>query len=405
MNKITPTSVDRSGDLPYCIQGSEAPAFRGELASDKHLMCSAECGQMLIEHYAKYSYASIGIKCFRCGEITRTPGLELGEVFAASVGTLGNKGAFLLGSTVNVRSGVVLTCDQEIARAIEATAPRSNGLPLDLSEVGLKNLETLYNSITGCELAKQQAIVRRKGIPSILIYPFAWAVSHIENCLKERTIDLTKRDTLTALMWLHRFCHVVGIWQHHPRFQAVAKDLGKPRSFLHTTAQLLAAAYLYEAGNRIGLSLEDQHGEPNPDLYIRGDVGSNIFLEVKAPEALQWRGDDQESIASIETAVKNCIKRSRGQINRSHRGALIISSSLIWEDFPTILERSIQKAMRSEGRNRKSLAAVVGLSTSRFLLTKQNGNKTKLDAGFKFSVTLNEYYDGENPIKTVSPSL
>lgn len=396
MKNSPSAATSKNDNLPFCIQGSEAPVFRGEFETGEHLECSSGCGQLLIEHYDKDDYATIGIRCFRCGEITWTPTLTLGEVFSASVVSLGDKGKFLLGSTVNTHSGVVLTCDQEIKREIEATAPREDLLPLTLTNEGLQSLVAEYDGIVGGKYAVQKKIVNRLGISSIKTFPFAWSIAHLEECLLTGNIDIRRKETLTALIWLHTFSHVVGTWQHHPRFQFVARDLGKPKSFLHTSSQLIAAAYLYRAGNRIGLSLENIKGEPNPDLYLRVAGRDRLFLEVKAPEALQWGGDGSISIEQIETAVESCIKRSSDQINRTHRGVLIISSSYVSNYFPELLEKCIIKGLKSRGMHHKNLAAVVGLSPIVMSITSQG----QVNSGFRFSTTLNEYYDGANPIVT-----
>ena len=390
------SSTSKNNHLPYCIQGSEAPAFRGEFETGLHLKCSSGCGQILIEHYDKDNYASIGIQCFRCAEITWTPSLPLGEVFAGHVVSLGDKGKFLLGSTVNARSGVVLTCDQEIKREIEATAPRENSAPLALTTEGLQSLVAEYDGIVRGKYAVQQKIVNRSGMSSIKTFPFAWSIAHLEECIQAGSIDLNRKETLTALIWLHTFSHVVGTWKHHPRFQIVARDLGKPKSYLHTSSQLIAAAYLYRAGNRVGLSLENKKGEPNPDLYVTGIGQSKFYLEVKAPEALQWGGDGTISIEQITNTVESCIKGSKDQIKRTHPGVLIISSSYVSNHFPELLEKSIQKGLKFRGKHHKHLAAVVGLSPIGMSITNQG----KIDSGFRFSTTLNDHYEGTNPIVT-----
>jgi hypothetical protein len=400
MNNIAPPYLTEIDTLPYCIQGSEAPAFRGEVENGERFCCT-KCSHILIEHYIRDDYASIGIKCFKCGEISRTPSLVLGEVFSASTVTLGDKGTYLLGSTVNTRSGVILTCDQEIQREIAATAPKEDPSLWNLTPEGLKSIAAKYDAISNRQLEIQRKIVERLGASAIKTLPFAWAISHLEKCLCNKIIE-TRADTVTALMWLNMFWHVVNIWEHHPRFLTVARGLTVPKSFLHTSAQLLTAAYLYRAGNRVGLSLEDKHGEPNPDLYIRVAERGKLFLEVKAPEALQWGGEDSISTELIETAVKTCVKKSGAQINRSHHGVLIISSSCVASHYPEMLEKAIQKAINSKGRDHRSLAAVVGLSPRSISFTKKNDSTLDFNIEYHFSVTLNKYYNGENPVRTDS---
>lgn len=355
---IEPFSNDIN-EVPYCIQGSALPAFRGEIDTGKNLQCSSGCGQVLIEHYVEDCYAKVGIKCFKCGQITWTPSLPLGEVFATPTVSLGSKGRFLLGSTVNVPSAAVLTCDQEIEREIAATAPRECSTELVITDQGLERLVEQYDEIVGGKFGQQRNIVDRLGMQSIKTFPFVWAIGHLRKCLGSGVIDIHQANTFTALMWLNMFSHVVGTWQHHPRFKIIAKDLGKPKSFLHTSAQLITAAYLYHAGNRVGLSLEDREGVSNPDLYIRSAACGRIFLEVKAPEALQWDNRAHVSFETINKAIKDCIKRSSAQINRTHRGVLVISSSLMSNAFPALFEKSVRHTLRLKGWDHKGLAVVV----------------------------------------------
>lgn len=396
-NTALPDS-SKSDELPYCVQGSDAPAFSGDVDTGEHLRCTAGCGQVLIENYIEEAYVNVGIKCHKCGSITRTPGLPLGEVFASPILTLGEKGAYLLGKTVKAKSGVIITCDQELARELEATAPRDRSLPLIITPKGLQDLTKRYDNIVGERFSTQRKSVERLGRSSIKTFPFAWAITHLEDCLASGVLDIRRAETLTALLWLNMFNHVVGTWEHHPRFALVARDLGMPKSFLHTSSKLIAAAYLYHVGNRVGLSLEDQPGRPNPDLYVRTSGRNKIFLEVKAPEALQWGGDRSTAIEQVENAVRTCIKKSSSQINRSSHGMLIISSSLLSESFPALLERAIQSVLSSRGRDHTSLAAVAGMSPSAFRMTTQVRGGAASNVGFQFSITLNEHYRGTNPI-------
>ncbi len=393
------TPVKDVEELPYCIQGSAMPAFRGVVDTDNRLQCAAGCGHVLIENYVKDCYASVGIQCFKCGQITWTPCLPLGEVFATPTVSLGSKGRYLLGSTVTVPSGVVLTCDKAIEREIAATAPRVYSTGFAISEDGIKRLVSVYDEIIGGKFQQQKTIVDRLGLASVKTYPFTWAISHLEKCLRSGTVDIRYPSTLTALMWLNMFSHVVEIWQHHPRFKLVAKDIGKPKSFLHTSAQLITAAYLYHAGNRVGLSLEDNPGVPNPDLYIKSAPHGKVFLEVKAPEALQWGEPVNVSEETIQKAVKNCIKRSSSQINRAHRGVLVISSSLLSKSLPALIEKCARQTLKLKGRDHRGLAAVACLSPSNVAIDGPPGDM-RFACEFSFGVVLNEHFDGDNPITT-----
>lgn len=304
----------------------------------------------------------------------------------------------MIKGTVNVPFGAVITCDQEIKQEMEATSPREVLLPITLTPEGLQSLVVEYDGLVGGKYAVQQKKVNHSEIlliEKVKKYPFAWSIAHIEECIQTGNIDTRRKETATALIWLFTFSHVVGIWQHHPRFKIVARDLGKPESFLHTSSQLIAAAHLYHAGNKIGLSLENMKGEPNPDLYLRGLGQERFYIEVKAPIALQWGGGNGDIYPDqIEAAVESCITKSKNQINRTHRGVLIISSSYAADKFPELLENCIEKGLNSLGKSRKYLAAVVGLSPIGVSITSLG----EVNSGFRFSVTLNEHYDGANPI-------
>lgn len=387
---------------PYCVQGSDDPAFRGNEPTGESFTCQSGCGQTLIAEYDPESYVSVGIQCFRCKHVSITPHLPQGEVFATSVVSLGTDGAYLLGSTVNVPPGAIITTDQEIEKEIALTAPRQDLIKFELSEEGISRICDIYKSATGVDLDKQIKTVGRLGEAAATIFPFAWSICHLAQRIEKNILDIRKSDTATALLWVRQFCHVVGTWQHHPRFKVVAAGLGKPRSFLHTSTELIAAAYLYHAGNRVGLSLEDKINEPNPDLYVRGVQGGKFYLEVKAPEPLQWSNKAGVDPAIIYKSVKSSIKKSTRQINKSRRGILIISSSLIYDGSSKILEGAIERAVKADGRNHKHLAAVVGVVPQDYNVGTPSNGAMNMSVSYNFSVTLNEHFSGENPVAMAS---
>ncbi len=385
-------------NLPIVIQGSGKPCFRCDVETDATLDCASGCGQVLIENYFPEIFVNIAIKCFNCCSITRTSGLDPGDVLSNRILNFGEKGEFLLNSTVNIPDGVILTCDHEIRRQLEFAAPRPGSFPLDLSEDGIRDLVEQYDQLIGGKFALQREKIERSGANGARELPFAWAVVHLERCIRADNLNLKHPDTVTAVTWLSMFRYVNGIWGHHPRFQVVGRDLGKPNSFLHTASQFITAAYLFQVGNLIGFSIEDEHGKPNPDLYIKIGLGYRFFLEVKSPKYLQYGSCNIVVKKLIEKTLKNCIKKSSGQINRSHRGILIISSSYMSHSFRSNFQDEINNCLRAKGRDHKYLAAVVGISPE-IKFSTVNGI-LKYEAAFHFSVTPNDHYDGKNPVET-----
>jgi phage FluMu protein Com len=383
---------------PHLIQGSHDPVFRGQVLSDVTFQCS-NCGHVLIENYVAREFLSIEIKCFKCQNFTKTPPIEPGEVFSLRLVNLGHEGAFRINGTVDTK-GVAITCSQALAEAAELTSPRSQGLNLDLSEDGISFFIQVYDEITGQKFDIQNTRVSKTGDSEALRFPFAWAVRQLRLRLAEGVIDIDDPKVHFSLTWLRIFGDVVGKWQHHPRFISIAKDLGKPESFLHTAAQFIIAAYLYEHGNLIGFSLENLHGEANPDLYVRGvQHYDKIYLEVKSPKQLHHLGQPILSELRLESPVKACIERSVKQINRHRPGVLVMFSGLQDQRAPIELERCITNWLNRYGRNRKSLAAVVAMSIDENRIFR-NGTNIHQPLDFRITPILNPYFEGEPPIRT-----
>jgi phage FluMu protein Com len=384
---------------PHFVQGSDAPVFRGSVENGLTFQCS-NCGHILIENYVERNFLSVEIKCFRCQTFTMTPPIEPGEVFSLRLVNMGHEGAFRINGTVDAKQGVAITCSQALAKAAELTSPRSHGLTLDFSEDGISFLIKRYDEITGQKFDVQNKILSRSGDKEALRFPFAWAVRQLQLSLAQGVINIGDPKVHFSLTWLRIFVEVVGKWQHHPRFIAIARDLGKPDSFLHTAAQFIIATYLYENGNEIGLSLENLHGEPNPDLYVRGvHHYERIYLEIKAPKKLHHLGQPIPSELILESPVKACIEGSVKQINKHRPGALVMFSGLQDRRAPAELERCVTNWLNRYGRNRKSLAAVVAMSIDENRIFR-NGANIHQPLAFRITPILNPYFEGEPLFRT-----
>lgn len=388
-----------SGPYTVLIQASAKPIFRGTIATDSSFRCLS-CGNILIENYIERNFVSVRIKCFRCGKLTSTPPLEPGEVLSLRVLTLGSEGDLSIDSTVDAPPGLTITSDQALIATAKLTSPQPQGLRLDLSEEGIAFLIQRYDEITGNKFAIQSKIISKTGDSKALRLPFVWSIRHIQSSISYGIINIDDPKTKFGLSCLRLFCDVVGKWQHHPRFITIAKDLGKPESFLHTSAQFIVASYLYQHGNRIGFSLENLHGEANPDLYVTGVQGyDKIYLEIKAPRVLNVFDQPKLGALVLEKPVKNCIEGSIKQINRVRPGALVIFSSLQDHRAPAELERCTTNWLNRYGRNRKSLAAVVVMSMNDNRIVRSD-TKIHQPLAVQMIPVLNPYFEGEVAIRT-----
>ena len=386
-------------ELPYLIQGSTDPAFRGTARCEAVFLCE-NCEFLLIENYIPEDYVGVGIQCFRCAHVSTTPADLDGEVFSASVVTLGDNGRFLLESTVSTSPDVTITTDAAYTAALLSMRPR-DGLSLTLSREGLDEAVAIYERISPGLFNLQESILARTNDADPLKFPFAWAIRYFRRCFDSGELNIDRVESQTAFLWLRLFLDAVGSWQHHPRFPVVGKDMTKPDSFLHTVGQLLTAKYLFEAGNQIGLSLEDQAGHSNPDLYIRSAPFGRIHLEVKAPRKLQSVDQAPIDLGFAKATLKQVIDRSKRQINKHHKGALVIISSLHDDNSPRLLRQHTENWLQAHGRTRKSLAAIVIVSTIGGV-SRQYGKDLSQTHGLSFDPVLNPHFDGPNPI-TVNP--
>jgi hypothetical protein len=397
----TRESTKNPDGLSYIIPVTGLPAFRGNVETGINLTCANGCDQILIEEYDPEDFIRVGIQCVTCGCITRTPAMSDGEIFCARpipmAGDAGNP--YCLNATIPHVSGVIWTTVDEIGRVLESTSPKDIPLPLEPTESCLISLVEKYKQIVGDDLYRlQRKKVEQNPAKEKREFPFAWSIVHLEKRILRGDVNPRDPDTLTAITWLRMFCHVVGSWSHHPRFNAVARIIGDPKAFIHTCSQLIAAAYMYKCGNHIGLTSDIKQGQPNPDLYIRGPGRSKVFMEVKAPQALQPYGYENISRELIKKAVKDHIADS-SQIKRSHRGLLIISSTATHPNLPAYLEQTIERCVDAKGRIHQGLAAVVGM-VSVVDGPTWTSNLNLITNAFRFSIKLNKSYDRPNPVVT-----
>jgi hypothetical protein len=348
-------------NLPYIVSVNGDPLFAGQAPTGTDLYCANGCDQILIKDYHPDDFVKVGMQCFKCAHVTRTPSLIDGEVLSARPLRLQETdatGPYYLNQTVR-NPGIIITTDAEVERVLKLTAPRESAPTLDLSRHGLRALIDRFNAIAGADQFELHAkiLTRRAATPVEL--PFAWSIIHLQSCVDDGRLDLARSDTNTAVTWLSTFCHVVEAWGHHPRFLKVAKTLSEPKAFIHTCGLFITAGQLYAQGHQIGLSLEDLEGESNPDLYIRVSSREKIHFEIKAPESLQAQAQRIPDEV-IETSVKKHLKKSSRQIHTGRPGVLVLVATA--SELSEKIERAAELQLKLSGRNHKSLAGITGVT-------------------------------------------
>lgn len=381
---------------PYFIQGSQAPVFCGDRNDDPTFDC-AKCGYVLIKNYVEQDYAAVGIMCFKCGAISMTPEMTPGEIFSVQTLSMGRTGALLVGDTVYKPWGHVISHDAEIEKKTELTRPALHRVPFGLGEAELGELAKIFEKLTQVDLHKQLHCIERSPEKFMMKFPFAWGASVLMECFKKNEMNLSDRKVYRALVYVYLFHFVHSTWHRHPRFSIVGKAFGASGKFFHT-AGIFAFLYISHMNKSpVGLSLEDIHGEPNPDLYVRG-TGQTVFLELKAPQAFQHVGRIDNS-EELRKALNATIHRSKSQINSRRTGALVMFATGARPQFGNDVERLMEAAIQRTGRQRPHLAALILVVVAKLEFPEVQGQRT-VKMAFGTKTVLNPYFDGQNPVTT-----
>lgn len=384
-----------SVERPMLVQGSHKPIVVRLGSEEPNLICPNCNDSVLVENYLASCFVGIGLKCFKCSHVTWTPSLAAGDVFPNTTVTLGNKGAFLIGSTVTNKEDVVMTCDQELEKVHKLTARRDEE-PFELTIENLDKLSLELDLLSGGGFQKHldsaERSIKHKN-PYFRENPLAWAIQLLKHQLIKETISLD-RSGLVAISMIQGYQDVLERWRDHVNFPSMAKELCG--YFYHSLIQLIAASYLMEHGNNIALNLtSDEEGERSADLYLKLSGKDKLFIEVKAPESFEWT-NEQVGTGKIKKTIEKCLSKSRGQLDETKPGILIIGTSCMSREFLPEIEKTVIKVLKSKGKSYSGVAGIgiVGLES----ISSDFGVESKFSTSYKVFVSHNPHYFTENPI-------
>ena len=374
-------------DVPHAVQVGLAPVFIGDGSGD--LVCP--CGHsVLIRGYLPRNFLSIRIKCFRCGAVSVTPGLTDGEVLPHDVVGVPRGGVPMVASTT-VPRGAVFACEEAIQREYAATQPRNPpGEAMTLTAAVLEATAVEFNRLSGGSLGAHLAAAERTVTLDATEYPFAWAQLRLRGLVDRPGWSwLYQNEDAMAAMHVAAFQHFLHCWGHYPRLGRIAPALAAPGRFLRIMSGFATAKLLFDAGNRVGLSL--------PDAVPHFSAGADepLSLAMLAPDALQWRRRERCNAQVIRTVVTDTLAAVQGQVNGRKPGIVVLSVSILLPDFEQALVDGIGGVLRSVGRKHRGVAAVV-------VAMPKVGPVKRLDQvgfGYNFYPIRNPHYLGENPIR------
>ena len=362
------------------------PVFTGAGSGD--LTC--RCGQsVLIKGYLPGNYLDIRIKCFRCGQVTETPGMREGEIlphWAAAIAPQEMPAT----NTMGVAPGAVVVCADAVAQRYDATRPRAvPDVPLGLSRELVEAIAADYDRLTGGRLAAHMDASRSATGRDPGDFPFAWSVMR----LRDR-IDLPdwswlyQDDDAVAAIHVVALHHAMQVWGHHPEFARRVQAIGEPGGFLRTLSAFATAQLLYSAGNRVSF------GE-GVELRFVTPADEPLSLALLEPAAMQLRERELRSPERLRGAVIDALGAAQGRVNRVRPGLLVLSVSLWRQDFDQMLVDAIQAALQAVGRRHRGVAAVAAVMPKGL----PAGAPDRIGFGYAFYPILNPRFFGQNPIK------
>ena len=374
------------------------PAFRG--CSDTNLSC--ECGHILVEGYEPRKLIGIYIKCFQCGHITRTEQWPDNEPLPHNAVTLGDNGNFYISRTIVITKDAAFTCDQEIYRITTLNAARQENLPpLSLTVEGIDEIVRVMNGLTdglfsNCIDSTKRAFDR--GNVTFMEYPLAWAIIHVrEKVLSRRIVVPMDEVDRIAISYILLFRHLISRWSHHVLFRIISSQLCG--EFFHTITMLVAASYMQEHGNRIGIT--DTYSEigNSPDLFINSGPTSRLSIEVKAPDAFFWPSR-MPSLSEAERRIARVINNSVTQITGNLGGVYIIGAYRPEPEFTGIFKRALDSIIINNPIINSRVAAIVGVTFSPSDISGLGlFHEPQIEQVTQISPRLNPRYEMENPIR------
>lgn len=143
-------------------------------------------------------------------------------------------------------------------------------------------------------------------------------------------------------------------------------------------------------------AMEGAAREVSDTTLARGERAQRLFLEIKAPLALQNIADRDDG-RTVEATTKQIVDRSKSQINKNRKGALIIFATGFRDGLHTEMERYTENVMKRVGRNRTSLSAIVTMTLTGASFEKLSDGTGQYHAEFWTGITLNPHFAGTNP--------
>ena len=357
-------------------------------AGDSRLHC--RCGGILIEGFEPARFLGLGMRCFRCGEVTTSPPLAADEMLAAFVITAEPSAEPRVGA-MQVPPGVALVGRAEMDRLGTLFRPATPDPTYQLSEALLDQTEAAFERHVGDTLPAVAADPA-DGFVGLREHALSWAVRHLRVRMREGSwACMGDAQTANAVTHVTGFLHFVATWSRHPLFGAMAATVGDRGGSLHGLALFAAAHALAMNGNRIGFDAPPGDGPRLHGFNLAVGATQLVRVHLEVFDRFEFPFGRPWEAAALGTAVQQVAAASQGRINPRNRGLLLLSPGAALPGYDEALIEAVQAAMQARGRKHRGLMAIAPI----VLRLQALADPHAVRFGYGLFPTVNRHYDDD----------
>jgi hypothetical protein len=393
------TIVESGEGRAVMIQGSPGPVIRGVEPDGFDYVCG-RCDQVIVENTIVGELWDVTFRCFACGAMNACPELPPGMPLPIP-SVMVPPGNYMIGGTVDGKAGVVMVGEAAIQRRSKETgwmAPAAPARALDTPD-SLRSLLDQAKVLVGSALFHDLETSDRlsqgaKETPAKERHRLMEISEAVQIAAASFTIGRPMMDPV-AIVELQLLIEVLRRWQYDPAWPGIVASL--QGDFHHALMTLAAAGFLMDAGNGVGLHVEQVPGRRGADLRIAAGSRQRLSIEVKTPKGLrnpQSPLTEETATRFLRKALKKAGTGAGGQLSSQYPSVLALGGFHLRDADLNLLERLAPAVIAERAEKREHLAAITIISVGALLSTPPATPQTELTATISTRFARNPGYTG-----------
>ena len=381
------------------IQGSSAPLYRGTEPDGFDFIC-ANCGHVIVENTIVGELWNLVFRCFACGTFNASPFLPPGTPLPIP-SVMVPPGNYMIGGTVDGKRGVVMVGQSAVEQRSRETGwmtPPGPATTLDNAEAvrGLvERIRALIGPALFRDLETSDLLARRaKKTPAKHRHRLMEIVEAAEKAERSFRAGRPTIDPV-AVVELQSLIEVLSRWRYDPAWRGIVASLRG--DFHHALMTLAVASFFMDAGNGVGLHVEEDPGRRAADIRIAVGSRERISIEVKTPLALrnpQSPITDENAARLLRKALKKASTGEGGQLDAEYPGILAVGGFHLRKADLDVLERLAQIVIAERAEHRNHLAAIAVISVGALVSTPPATPQVEFAGIFTTRYVRNSTYTG-----------